>query len=137
MIRLLVALAVTLIANAIGLILAAVLLDDVTLSGAAFVIAILIFSAVEVVAQPLIIKIGWRHAQPVTGASALLATFLGLVVTTLLSEGLQIQGVATWVLATVIVWAAAMIAALLLPVYVFKRAVNSRGDQDRRPGRTW
>ena len=84
-------LVVLVIANAVGLIVAAWLLDDVDLSGSAFLIAVAVFTGVEILAQPLIIKIGWKYARPLTGASALVATFVALVVTAIVTDGLQIR----------------------------------------------
>ncbi len=121
-------LVVLVIANAIGLLVAAWLLDDVDLSAGAFVIAVAVFTVVEIIAQPLIIKVGWKYARPLTGASALVATFVALVVTTIVTDGLQIRGAAAWLLSTVIVWAAALIAALLLPLVMFKKVLGRRGD---------
>ena len=47
MIRLLIATAIRLLANAVGLMVAAYILDDMTVSGAAFITAVLIFTVVE------------------------------------------------------------------------------------------
>jgi hypothetical protein len=53
---------------------------------------------------------------------ALVATFIGLVVTSLLSDALTIDGVVTWIAATVIVWLGGLIAGLLVPLFVVKKA---------------
>ena len=97
-----------------------------TITGAAFVIAVLIFTAVEVVADPLVTKIAITSLPALRGGVALVTTFLGLLITTWLSSGLQIDGVRTWVLATLVVWLAALIADLLLPVILVKKAVDRR-----------
>jgi len=52
-------------------------------------------------------------------------TFVGLLVTTLISDGLQINGATTWLLATLVVWLAALLADLILPVLLVKKAVNT------------
>ena len=62
-IRLLVTVVAHVIAAAIGLIVAAAILDDMALDTSGFFIAVLIFTGVDLLAQPLIIKIGWRHAE--------------------------------------------------------------------------
>lgn len=117
---------VQLIANALGLILAAWILDDMTLNASGFLIALLIFTGIEIVIQPLIVQTSMRHARALSGSSALLASFVALVVTTWLSDGLQIHGTTAWLLATVIIWAAALLAGLLLPLLVFKRWMAER-----------
>jgi putative membrane protein len=133
MIRLVLTVVMHVLACAIGLVVAAAILDDMALDLSGFLIAVGIFAAVDLVAQPLIIKIGWRHAQALTGSSALLSTFVALVVTTIVSDGLRITGVGTWLLATVIVWAATLVAAVLLPITLFKRWLGQRQSPSGRP----
>lgn len=128
MIRFLISTAINLAANAIGLLVAAAVLDDMTVSGTAFVIAVLIFTGVEVLARPLLTQAAIRNVQALQGGTALVATFVGLVITNLLSDGLEITGATTWLLATLIVWAAALIATLILPVIFVKDAVEDRRD---------
>ncbi len=130
MVRAMFSVLVHLIANALGLILAAWILDDVTLNASGFVIALLVFTGIEIIIQPLIIQMSMRHARALAGSSALLASFVALVVTTLITDGLQIDGATAWLLATVIIWAAALLAGILLPALVFKRWMAERG-----PGR--
>ena len=125
MIRLLISAALYLVANAIGLLVANALLDDVSIEAAAFVIAVVIFTAVEVVIQPLVTQIAMRHSRALLGSSALIATLIGLVVTTLVTDGMSIDGAVTWVLATVTVWAAALVAGLILPAIFVKTAVTN------------
>ena len=126
MIRLFFSVLLQVVASAIGLVVAAAILDDMALDTSGFLIAVAIFAAVDVIAQPLIIKIGLHYARALTGSSALISTLVGLVVTTIVSDGLRISGFTTWVMATVIVWAASMLAALILPVTIFKRWLSQR-----------
>src|SRR5262245_45928693 len=101
---------VQLIANALGLIVAAWILDDMTLNASGFLIALLIFTGVEIIIQPLIVQTAVRHARALQGSSALLASLVALVVTAWISDGLDISGGTTWLLATVIIWAASLLA---------------------------
>jgi low temperature requirement protein LtrA len=126
MIRMLIRIGIHLLANAIGLIVAALVLDGMTITGPAFVIAVVIFTAVEVVADPLVTKIAIRSVPALRGGVALVTTFLGLLITTWLSSGLQISGASTWVLATLIVWLAALVATLILPVLLVRKAADER-----------
>ena len=135
MLRLLAALAVYLLANAVGLIVAAAVLDDMTLDAASFIASLVIFTAVEFVARPLVTKLALQYASALLGGTALVATLLGLVAAEWLSEGVQIDGFLTWALATVIVWIAALLANLLLPVLLLKRAVQTTRDGPRSPRR--
>lgn len=94
-------------------------------TGPAFVIAVLLFTVVEVVADPLVTKIAITSLPALRGGVALVTTFVGLLVTTLISDGLQINGATTWLLATLVVWRAALLADLILPVLLVKKAVNT------------
>ena len=125
MVRFLASVAVHLIANAVGLIVAATVLDDMTLNASAFIIDVAIFTAVEVIAQPLVQKSALQHSNALLGSSALVASLVALVVTSWISDGLQISGALTWVLATLIIWGVSLVVALILPMFVFKRALQS------------
>jgi putative membrane protein len=126
MIRFLLSIVIHLAANAVGLLVAAALLEDMSVSGTAFVIAVAIFTLVEVVVGPMIRQAAVKNAQALLGGTALVVTFLGLLVTSLISDGLRIEGVSTWLLATVIVWVAALLATLVLPLIFVKKAVEER-----------
>ena len=125
MIRFLITTLVSMAASAIGLIVAAVVLDDMTLNGAAFIIAVVIFTITTAIINPFILKTTMRKAQALMGASSLLTTFVGLVVTSLLSDGLSINGADTWLFATLIVWLATLLAAWIIPIILVKQGVES------------
>jgi putative membrane protein len=126
MIRFLLSIVVHFAANAVGLLVAAALLEDMSVSGTAFVIAVAIFTLVEAVVGPMIRQAAVKNAQALLGGTALVVTFVGLLVTSLISDGLRIEGVSTWLLATVIVWVAALLATLVLPLIFVKKAVEER-----------
>jgi hypothetical protein len=123
MLRLFATLVVTLLANAVGLFAASILVSGFDISGLAFISAVLIFSAVEVVVGPLITKIALQNAPALLGGIALVTTFVGLFITNLFSDGISFNGIASWVLTTLIVWLFALIASLVLPFVIFKRTL--------------
>jgi hypothetical protein len=134
--RLLARLTLTLLANAVGLILAAVILDRMSLSVSGFVVAVAIFTGVLVLTQPLVMKISFRYASALTGSTALVAVLVSLIVTELVADGLDIEGLGTWLLAAVIVWAGSLIGALLLPLVLFKKLLEpNRAGAGRAGGR--
>jgi uncharacterized membrane protein YvlD (DUF360 family) len=97
------------LANAVALILAAVVLDGFELDAGSFVVAVLIFSVLSLLLRPLL---GWvvvKRARPLLGIVGLVTTFGVLLITDLVSDGIQIEGAGTWILATVIVWLATMV----------------------------
>jgi putative membrane protein len=127
-IRLLVRVAVAVAANAIGLIVAAALLDGVHLNGAAFFVAVVIFTVVFALLHPfLLVQMRRGRGLAFLGA-ALLATLIALIVTDLVSDGLTINGAGTWIAATVIVWLAALLAAFILPFLGLRKFMEERRD---------
>ncbi|HYO18420.1 MAG TPA: phage holin family protein [Dermatophilaceae bacterium] len=126
MIRLLISAGIRLLANTIGLLVATAVLDGMTIDAASFIMAVIIFTVVEVVFEPMLRQMAMRSAQALMGSVSLIITFVGLLVTELVSDGLQITGLSTWVLATIIVWLAALIAGLILPLILVKRVASDR-----------
>ena len=101
--------ALAVVVNAIALLIAAAVLDGVRINASGFVIAVAIFSLASLLLRPLLAWIVLRWARPLLGVIALVTTFALLLITDLLSDGLEIEGTLDWVLATVIVWLATMI----------------------------
>jgi uncharacterized membrane protein YvlD (DUF360 family) len=127
-IRLIVRTLVAVAANAIGLLVAAAVLDGFHLNASGFVLAVIIFTVVFALMQPFLISQMRGRAGRALGGVALIATFLALLITDLLSDGLNIEGVGTWIAATVIVWLAAVLAAFILPFLGLKKFL----EDDRR-----
>jgi uncharacterized membrane protein YvlD (DUF360 family) len=117
---------IALVANAIGLIVAAIVLDDVHLDATSFVVAVVIFTVVFALLQPFLAVQLRRMGPGMLGTVSLVATLVSLIVTDLLSDGLSISGVLTWILAALIVWLAALAAALLLPFLGLKKYLDER-----------
>lgn len=124
MVRFLLLVAIQLVASAIGLLVAAWLVDGLSLSVGAFFIAVAVFAATTAVVQPFVMKVTLKHAQAFLGATALVTTFIGLLVTKLLTDGLTIRGFNTWLLGTLVVWFATLIATLLAPILLAKWGFN-------------
>jgi hypothetical protein len=115
-----------LLANAVGVALAAWLLDGFSVTTAAFVWVVILFTVIEVVLDPLVLKISLQYAPALRGGVALVSTLVGLIVTTLISDGLAIDGLTAWVVGTLIVWLGGVLAALLLPLFIFKSVREQR-----------
>jgi hypothetical protein len=67
-----------------------------------------------------------QHAEALQGGSALVTTFVALVITSLISDGLEISGAVTWILATVIVWLGSVLAGVILPLIFLKDVAENR-----------
>ena len=90
----------SLLANAIALLAASMLLIGFTINAVGFVVAVCIFTASMVILEPLITKFARQNAPYLLGGIALVTTFVGLLVTTLVTDGLSISGIRTWLIAT-------------------------------------
>ena len=116
-----------LVANAVGLMLANLLLEGFSIGAMAFVVAVLIFSVVQGVTGPLLTKISMKNFPQLMGGISLVTIFVGLWITTLLVSDMQIGGLANWLAATLLVWLGSLIAGVLLPIYVFKSLREKEG----------
>lgn len=126
MLRLLAAVVLRLLANAAGLLIAAAVLDGFTVTAAAFVWVVVLFTLIEVVLDPLVLKISIQYAPVLRGGVALVTTLVGLIVVAIVSDGLQIEGMTAWVVGTLIVWLGGVLAALILPLFLFKKTMSQR-----------
>ena len=127
MIRMLIGFGIQLLANALGLLVAAwVLSPDMEVSGTAFVIAVVIFTVVYAIAQPFLTQMAVSKVPALRGGVALIATLVGLIITAAVSDGLMIDGVTTWILAALIVWVVSLIGTLLLPLVLVKKTVEEK-----------
>ena len=131
MIRFLIRAAIFLASAAIGLLVAKLVLDDMTIDASAFVVVVVIFAVLQSVLAPFIAKVTARNAPALLGATGLISTFLALLVADVVSDGMSISGASTWLLATLIVWLVTMLATLLLPIILVKAGVeNARNRRD-------
>jgi putative membrane protein len=126
MFRLLAVAVIALIANGIALIVGDLILDKMSLSAASFVIAVLIFTCADILFSPLINQIASTRAPVLLGSTSLVSTLIALILTTLISDGLSISGISTWIAATVIIWLIALVLRLVLPYVLFKKTLAKR-----------
>jgi putative membrane protein len=128
MIRLIVRTFVSLVGNAVGLIVAAAILDDMTLDVSGFVVAVIVFTIAFALLQPFLVVQARTLFPAAIGGIALVATFVSLVITVAISDGISISGVVTWIAATFIVWLAALLAMFILPFFGLKKYLDERRD---------
>lgn len=134
MVRIIALTVIELMASAVGILVASWLLrPEFSLTSSGFLWAIVVFTAARFILAPLIFKLSFKHARAITGGIALVTTFVSLLVTTWLSDGLQISGITTWVLATLLVWLFGVVAVLVMPLIIFKKTLAKAGAQPRIP----
>jgi uncharacterized membrane protein YvlD (DUF360 family) len=126
--RLLVRLLVSLLGNAVGLTVASLVFSGFDIDVTSFVVAVVIFTIAFAVLTPFIASTLRRNTSSTAalGGVALISTFAALLLTDLLSDGLSISGVGTWIGATVVVWLVSMIAIWILPFLGLKKYLESR-----------
>ena len=127
-IRLIVRTAVTLVGSAVGLIVAAWLLDGMEIDAGGFILAVVVFTIAVAILQPFLAVQLRRMGSGALGGVALIATLAGLIIADLLTDGLSIEGVGTWIAATVIVWIASLLAIFILPYLGLKKYLEDRRD---------
>ena len=117
-----------LLGNAVGLVVASLVLDDFEIDVTGFVVSLVIFTVAVALLTPFLQSVMQRNrsASAAVGGVALISTFAALVVTELLSDGLDISGVGTWIAATVIVWLGSLIAVFVLPYLGLKKYLEER-----------
>ncbi len=124
MIRLLARIALQLIASAVGLILASILLDGFNITGVGFVASVAVFVVVGFILEPLVLKMAIQYIPALRGGIALVTTLVSLLLTTIFTNGLTITGLSTWILAPLIVWLCVLLASVILPLFLFKKALG-------------
>jgi uncharacterized membrane protein YvlD (DUF360 family) len=93
-----------------------------------FIVAVIIFTVVFALMQPFLAAQFRRSRPAALGGVSLIATFIALVVTDIFSDGFSINGVGTWIAATVIVWVASLLAGFILPFLGLKKFLDERRD---------
>jgi len=119
-IRFLLRVAVFLGSSAIGLLAADLLVPGVSVSPWGFVAAVVIFTVAQAILAPSFLKIASRYASAFLGGIGLVSTFVALLVASLLSNGLTISGIGSWIGATVVVWLFTAAATIILPALVLR-----------------
>ena len=100
---------------AIGLLVAAWVVPGVSLSVPGFIVAVAVFSAAQALLSLLILKLPREYAALLFGGTGLVLTVVALSLASVLTHGLTIHGVASWVATTVVVWLVTTIGAVSLP----------------------
>jgi cytochrome c biogenesis factor len=127
-IRLVVRTVIVLLGNAVGLIVCSLALDDFEINATGFIVSLLIFTVAVALMTPFLSSVMQRNrsTSAALGGVALISTFVALVITDLLSDGLEISGVGTWIAATVIVWLGSLIAVFVLPYLGLKKYLEEQ-----------
>lgn len=128
MIRFLASSALTLLGNAVGLLVAALLLPNFHIQPLGFIVSVLFFTGVEIFLRPFIIKMSLRYIPAISGGIALVTTLVGLLLTSAFTDGIRITGLSTWILAPLVIWLSVVLAGIILPMFMFKKILKNKKE---------
>jgi len=118
--------------SALGLILADLILPGFVIhwgNPLGFLLAIVIFTLLQSVLAPWILRLTTRHAPALLGGIGIVSTFVSLFVVVVVPfAGLGISDLATWFLAPLLVWVVTALATWIIP----RLLVKDRRDQKKR-----
>jgi putative membrane protein len=117
----------SLAAIAIGLLVSGALLSDFSLNATAVVEASLLFWIIHLVVQIFALRVLVREPSiALAGLLALASTVVSLIIVNAIASGLSIHGFQTYVLATLIMWAAISVGDI-----VGRRMIQARRAERR------
>lgn len=127
--RMLLSAVIYLAANAVGLLIAILLLPGFRIDPLSFIVVVVVFSLVQAVLGPIVRKVSEKRVPQLMGGIALVIIFLVLFVTDLAMGAMEIGGISNWLAATLLVWLGSLVAGLVLQKRVLG---NSAETPDRR-----
>ncbi|WP_062385175.1 phage holin family protein [Demequina iriomotensis] len=105
-----------------------ILSDNMSLPFTALVVATVIYAVAQWILSPLIFKMATKYANAILGGVGLVSTFVALLIATLVVDDFTIDGIGTWIAATVLVWLVTALATWILPMFLLKEAADKRKD---------
>ena len=106
----------------IGLLVAAWIVPGVLLSAPGFIVAVLAFAVLQGVMSLSILRLPHEYASLLLGGTGLALTIVALILASISTHGLTIDGMPSWLATTVVVWLVTTIGAITLPELVRARA---------------
>lgn len=119
-IRFMLRIAIFLGSSAIGLLVAAWLVPGVSVRPWGFLTAVVIFTVAQGILTPFFLKMASRYASAFLGGIGLVSTLAALILASVLTSGLNIHGIGSWIVATVVVWLVTAVATVVLPKLLLK-----------------
>lgn len=96
-------------AYALTLLIASLLFRRFEINALWFIIAVAIFTAVTVLLKPVFTKYAGKYAHGYTWIAGLVTAWAALLITDILSSGIEIEGFGTWVGSVLIVWVGTLV----------------------------
>ena len=129
MLRFLAITILTLLGNALGLLLASWILDGFNLSAAGFLWSVIFFTIAQFILTPFVLSMSLRYMPVLRGGIALVTTLVVLWLTTLFTSGVEIKDLTAWFLAPLIIWLVTVLAGVVLPLFIFKKTLSNAKEK--------
>jgi hypothetical protein len=117
---------------AIGLAVAAWTVPGVSLSVTGFVVAMVAFVPMQAILSLAILRLPHPYASLLLGGAGLALTIVALILASVLTDGLTVDGMASWLATTVVVWLMTTIGAIALPDLLSRDGADSTSPNDVR-----
>ena len=115
----------TLIGNALGLLIASWLIDGFHVTAVGFIWSVVFFTIAQLLLTPFVLSMTIRYLPALRGGIALVTTFIILILTTTFTGGVTIDSVTAWILAPLVIWLVSVLAGVVLPLFLFKKALGN------------
>jgi hypothetical protein len=76
-----------------------------------------VFTVAQAILAPFIFNVARQYASALLGGIGLVSTFVALLIASLFPDGIRIEGVVTWILATLIMWIITALGTWLLGLW--------------------
>jgi len=130
-IRFLLRTGINLVDSLLALLLAAWLIDGVSVSWSGLIIAVVVFTVAQAILAPFVFNMARQYASAVLGGIGIVSTLIALWVATLFPGGLHINGLVAWVVTPLLVWIITALGGWILGIFIIdkwwgKRAARSQ-----------
>ncbi|KJL26619.1 hypothetical protein RL72_00951 [Microbacterium azadirachtae] len=115
-----------LVLGAIALLVVHLTLPDVALSLSGFFVALGVFTLAHIILGPFVQSVAQRYAAPLVGGVGIVATLLAVWIATWFPGGIQIHGVASWILAPLIIWIITALGGWIVMGLIVDRRLKQR-----------
>jgi hypothetical protein len=110
---------------AIGLLFAAWIVPGVSLSVPGFIVAVVVFAVTQAILSLSILELPHWYVPLLLGGTGLALTIVALILASIVARGLTIEGMASWLATTVVVWLMTTIGAITLPELLIRDEASS------------
>ena len=135
MIRFLLSVAISLVSAALALLVAAWLIDGVTVQTTGFVVAVVVFSVAQGLLGPFVFNVARKYASAVLGGIGLVSTVLGAVRGDAVPRRPADQGLTAWIVTPLVVWLITALGTWILGALIIQRWWERRQQRSSAPTR--